>query len=153
MTKSRIHIGIDPGTTGAVAFIWPDGGVSVYDFADRTALMALQAANQKMNNPKAFVEKVASMPGQGVSTTFKFGKSTGQVVGWLEALGIPFEEITPTKWQRLVFDSGSKPKDRKVASLEMARKLFPGAINSLKRKKDHNRADALLIAEACRKAG
>ena len=144
------YIGVDPGTTGAVAMIDKQGGVNVYDFETMEALDALLAV-KSFARATACVEKVASMPKQGVSTTFKFGKNTGRVIGWLEALGIPFVEVTPTKWQKMVYDSGEKMADKKAQSLQVARKLFPAMLPMLKRKKDHNRADALLIAEYCRK--
>ena len=149
-----IYIGVDPGTTGAVAII-DHGVVTVSDFEDMSALVDLMVKFHNMGEDTpssiATVEKVHSMPKQGVSTTFKFGKNTGRVIGWLEALGIPYEEVTPTKWQKVVFDSGTKTGDNKADSLNMARKLFPSMLDRLKRKKDHNRADALLIAEYCRR--
>jgi hypothetical protein len=159
-----IYIGVDPGMTGAIALI-DNSQVIVEDFENKSALIELKirTENLKKNNldygalndaPNclAYVEKVHSFPGQGVSTTFKFGKAAGQVIGWLEALGIPYEEITPTKWQKMVYDSGTKTGDNKADSLTMARKLFPSMLGRLKRKKDHNRAEALLIAEACRRS-
>ena len=155
-----IYIGVDPGMTGAVAAIDEFGSTFVEDFATMEALGLFQELtgyfktlyhDNAGKRAIAWVEKVGSMPGQGVSTTFKFGKAAGRVIGWLEALEFAYEEITPGKWQKLVFDSGQVIEDRKEASLVMARKLFPKNIRDLKRKKDHNRADALLIAEACRR--
>lgn len=152
-----IYIGVDPGTTGAIAIL--DGSkTSVHDFANMDGLGELSiifgGITDIMEFPSciAYVEKVHSMPKQGVSTTFKFGRATGRAIGWLEALGIPYEEITPTKWQKMVFDSGTRTGDNKADSLSMARKLFPNMLDRLNRKKDHNRADALLIAEACRRS-
>lgn len=145
------YIGVDPGMTGAVAIIGPNN-VDVFDFENRAALLALHDLVLKDGDAFAFVEKVGVMPRQGISTSGKFMRATGIAVGWLEALAIPFEEISPTKWQRRVFDSGARTGDNKKDSLNLARKLFPSMMMRLKRKKDHNRADALLIAEACRRA-
>jgi len=144
------YIGVDPGMTGAIAIISGDF-IEVGDFGNMDGLRLLTGAVMGTKGCYALVEKVHSMPKQGVSTTFKFGKATGRAIGWLEALGIPYEEITPTKWRKRVFDSGIKTGDNKADSLTMARKLFPSILGRLKRKKDHNRAEALLIAEACRR--
>ena len=148
---AEAYIGIDPGMTGAIAIISGDY-VDVGDFENMDGLRVLTGAVMGTHTCFAFIEKVHSMPKQGVSTTFKFGKATGRAIGWLEALGIPFEEITPAKWGKLVFDSGTKTGDNKADSLAMGRKLFPSMLPHLKRKKDHNRAEALLIAEACRRS-
>jgi len=146
----KAFIGVDPGMTGAIAIIAGDF-VEVSDFENMDALRLLFGAMMGTHKCVALVEKVHSMPKQGVSTCFKFAKATGRAIGWIEALSIPFEEITPQKWQKIVFDSGTRTGDNKADSLAMARKLFPSMLGRLKRKKDHNRADALLIAEACRR--
>lgn len=147
-----IYIGVDPGLTGAVAAIWDDGFAKIRDFSDMSALVWLRQIDLFREPCFAYVEKVHLMKGQGISSGGKFMKATGRAIGWLEACGIPYEEITPVKWQKLVFDSGTKTGDNKADSLAMARKLFPSMLDRLKRKKDHNRADALLIAEACRRS-
>jgi hypothetical protein len=144
-----IYLGCDPGMTGAVAMIFPNC-VEVWDFENLEALIHLRNVIPRMSY--VFVEKVHLMKGQGISSGGKFMKATGRVIGWIEALGIPYEEITPQKWQKIVFDSGTRTGDNKADSLAMARKLFPSMIDRLKRKRDHNRAEALLIAEACRRS-
>jgi hypothetical protein len=152
--SERVFVGVDPGSTGAVAVITPYE-VVVDDFETREGLRLLQDVSAGMligsDHVTAAVEAVHSMPKQGVATTFKFGVSTGTVHGWLEALGIPFVMVTPTKWQKVVYDSQPKTGDNKADSLTLARKLFPNVMGRLTRKKDHNRADALLIAEWCRR--
>ena len=146
-----IFIGIDTGMTGAIAIIYGASSPEVYDFQDPRVLDALAAAVE-MANIKAAIEKVHAMPKQGVSTTFKFGVAYGQVQGWLDMLKIPYEFVTPTKWWRGVADSAGKGKDKKQAALDLARRLFPSiASKYLRRKKDHNRAEALLIAEYLRR--
>lgn len=140
-----IYIGVNPGTTGAIAIISDMGTASVFDFADRVALIALW-------DVKNMCELHAYIEWQDLSSGGKSVKATGQVIGWLEALKIPYEEITPTKWRKMVFDLGAMDGDNNADSLNMARKLFPSMIDRLKREKDHNRSDALLIAEACRRA-
>lgn len=147
-----IYIGIDPGKSGALAFLGYMNGPLTYDMNDPDVMAWLEASAGYNGDVKALIEKVHSMPQQGVSTTFTFGKEYGRAVGWLEAYQIPFEYITPGQWWKLVKDSEKQPKDKKTASLELARRLFPAiAREHLSRKKDHNRAEALLIAEACRR--
>lgn len=148
----RIYIGIDPGQTGAMAIIDPTAGGyhRVWDFDDLDGLSWLKTAVIGEISFKAVLEKVHSMPKQGVSSSFKFGMNFGIWRGRLEALGIPYDLVTPQKWQKEIFDSMTKT-DRKTMSLDRARRLFPEMSDMLKRKKDHNRAEALLIAEYCRR--
>ncbi|MFP4088016.1 MAG: hypothetical protein ACLFUL_14630, partial [Desulfobacteraceae bacterium] len=91
----------------------------------------------------AALEKVGARPGQGVVSMFTFGQNVGAYMGILAALGIPFTMPTPRQWQKGLIDRKSAP-DPKIRSLITARRLFPDA--DLSRKKDHGRADALLIA-------
>jgi len=144
------YIGVDPGKTGSIAII-SLAETLVYDFEDPKTLTALRVARDHYNC-MALVEKVNSMPKQGVASSFKFGTSYGIIRGWLEALGIRYELITPGKWWKQVSDSAPKGDDKKTAALELARRLFPElAATHLTRKKDHNRAEALLIAECLRR--
>jgi len=154
----RIFIGIDPGQTGAMAMIAPKG-IKVWDYDDGEGISWLKELSVQIKNSlltrdpiysHAVLEKVHSMPKQGVSSSFKFGDNFGQWKGRLDALGIPYDLVTPQKWQKEIFDSMTKT-DRKTMSLDRARRLFPEMSDMLKRKKDHNRAEALLIAEYCRR--
>jgi len=155
MQPEAIHIGIDPGKDGAVAFLFEDGA-EVFDFEDGEALIRLRAHAAARADGlvliQACIEKVSAMPKQGVSTTFKFGTNFGQWIGRLEALGVPFDFVTPQKWKRAVFDSMPKG-DAKAMALDRARRMFPELGDRLKRKRDHGRAEALLIAAYARKAG
>ena len=93
---------------------------------------------------KAYLEKVGAMPRQGVSSTFKFGTSYGFCLGLLTSLLVPFEEVTPAKWQQVMkCRSGGDKKITKAA----AQRLFP------RMKVTHKNADALLIAEYGRRVG
>jgi crossover junction endodeoxyribonuclease RuvC len=145
-----LYIGIDPGADGAMAVIddlldWVD----VHDYANGETLEYLKTLPK---NSFVMLEKVSAMPKQGVVSMFKFGANFGTWIGRLEALAIPFDFVTPRKWQNVIYDSAPrKGMDNKARSLERARRLFPCAAGLLTRKKDHNRADALLIAEYCRR--
>lgn len=143
--KVKAWMGIDPGQSGAVALLsdgelplvndWPQDPMSAADILKWCALnYALQLVA---------LESVHAMPKQGVSSTFKFGVNFGQWQGILAALGLPYFMPRPTEWQKgLVRKSdGADPKTR---SLAVARRLFPKV--DLRRKKDHGRAEALLLA-------
>lgn len=86
------------------------------------------------------VESVHAMPKQGVSSTAKFMRAAGAIEATAELTGYPFVLVTPQKWKKFHGLIGLP----KGASLDLARVWFPTA--SLKRQKDHGRADALLMA-------
>lgn len=163
-----IYIGVDPGKNGAVAF-YDDkkGEYSVFDVLDPDALDTLRAIARKKVKKVAIVEKVHAggfrkdkKTGKpikaGVTSSGTFMRFTGRVEGWLQAFGVPFHEMTKAKWWKVVAGStamGKTTDERKTASLDLARRLFPSMADFLKRKKDHSRAEALLICEAARKQG
>ncbi len=142
MKKERGYIGIDPGQTGAMALI-SNEHIDIMDF-NCAFQIAEQLSEWKADyDIVAYLEKVHSMPKQGVASTFKFGVNFGIWRGILTALNIPFFLVTPQNWQSHFFTRG----DTKKKSLAAARSLYPKiAKTHLKRMKDHNRADALLIA-------
>lgn len=139
-----MYIGIDPGKTGAVAILDDKGNyINVLDFGQEELMSTLidYAPVVKF----AYLEKVHSMPGQGVVSTFSFGENFGWWQGVLGSLGIPYTTIRPQDWMKKYSLQKSSASDK--PGLEVARKLFPEA--PLHLKKHHNRADALLIARAC----
>lgn len=140
MTEARI-IGIDPGKTGSIAFIHGDQ----VDFKEFEDIRALYDQVVEWNPDYAIIEKVHSMPGQGVASTFKFAYYAGLAEGLVLGLGIPYEFVRPQEWQKGLFGI-SDGTDKKQRSVNAAKRIIPQASPWLKRKKDHNRADALLIA-------
>lgn len=147
-----IVLGIDPGASGGIA--WHDRGDSPCATQtmhgekmpaterDVAQFLAECAAEKSF----AYIEKVHSMPSQGVSSTFKFGQNYGFLRGCLVSLQIPFDEVTPQKWQKefgLVFPKklGLSPTEKKNKHKAKAQQLFPHL------KVTHATADALLIAE------
>ena len=90
------------------------------------------------------IESVHSMPGQGVSSSFKFGIAFGMAIAIMERVNCPWMLVTPQKWKKELGLTADKDE-----SLEMARKLWPNA--PLARKMDNGRAEALLMAEWLRK--
>ena len=87
----------------------------------------------------AVIERVASRPGQGVSGVFAFGRAVGVLEGVVQALDIPYSYVAPQVWKR----HHGLLKQKKRASLELARKLYPKA--DLPLVKHEGRAEALLI--------
>ena len=146
-----IVIGIDPGLTGAVAVIEDtklilvtdmpnyDGRVDGYGLWDTLC-------NWDPEPTMVVIEDVHSMPGQGVASSFKFGRSVGAIEGVVMALQHPLVRLTPQKWKQKMGLIG-KDKD---ASRGLARELWPGT-TYFDRKKDDGRAEAALIAEAWRR--
>lgn len=132
-------IGIDPGSSGAICGI-DEHGLLIHKLSG-TEKDAREFLCEFGSDPKdsfAYIERVHSMPKQGVSSVFKFGQSYGFLRGLLIGLGIPFEEVTPQKWQKAM---GCMSKGDKNVTKAKAQQLFPGV------KVTHAIADALLIAE------
>ncbi len=156
-----IYLGIDPGLTGAVARIgyvdivgmrvgradyktWDaptakDGKHTVLLPVEMRRILLEAVSGQEC---VVFLEKVHSMPKQGVSSSFNFGEGYGIWQGLIVGLGLRWEKVTPQRWQKEMLAGMQGGKD---ASIIKAQELFPQA--ELSRKKDHGRADALLIAE------
>lgn len=90
------------------------------------------------------IESVHSMPGQGVSSSFKFGIAFGMAIAIMERINCPWMLVTPQKWKKELGLTSDKD-----LSLNMARELWPEA--PLARKMDNGRAEALLMAEWLRR--
>lgn len=152
-------LGIDPGLTGAIAAITSAGNIELHDcpilnvgkkHTCNPAGMAaiLRGYQDSSEGLLVGIEKVHSMPGQGVASTFCFGEGYGVWLGILAALGIRHELITPQAWKKSLMNGQVKDKD---ASRLVALRLFPEVCEQLKLKRHHGRADALLIAEYLRR--
>ena len=141
MDDAENYLGVDVGTSGAMATIDPHGAVVSIQRLDATQHdIWAWIAGQRVRF--AVIEKVNAMPKQGVSSTFKFGTSFGFCQGMLVAAGIRFDFVTPQKWQKaLDCRSGG---DKNITK-GRAQTLFPGI------KVIHANADALLLAEFARR--
>lgn len=137
------YLGIDPGaSTGAYGWI-SDDFAHVDDLpvvAGNVDAAAFHRALKVIKPTIAIIEKVSVMPGQGIASGFKFGKSVGLVMGVLACHGISIIEVTPAKWKGYFHLGKDKEKSRALAV-----RLFP-QLQGLDHKKDHGRAEALLIA-------
>lgn len=139
-------VGIDPGSvSGAMAFYFPSHPdvITAEDLPTMDGeLDAAELANRirQMNPDFAMVEKVGTMPKQGISSAFNFGFGCGQINGVIAALGIPVHYVTPNKWKKACALDADKEKSRAAAI-----RLWPSS-EHFKRKKDHGRAEAALLA-------
>jgi hypothetical protein len=137
------YMGVDPGQSGAVVVIDGDGRCVGRIKLSETAADISDAVRLWAQDVKlCMLEKVHSMPRQGVASTFKFGTSYGFCMGVLSALRVRHEMVTPHTWQsRMKCKSGGDKKVTKAA----AQRLFPDEEIT------HAFADAYLIAEYARR--
>lgn len=149
----KTHIGIDPGLTGAIVAILPDGAIEFHDMPlleikkkqtlDYAGLAHILRRYADRGEATAAIEIVGAMPGQGVSSMFKFGQVYGAALATLATLQIPYQCVTPPVWKRAFRLVGCDKDESRSRALEM----FPICVEHLRLKKHHGRADALLIAK------
>ena len=148
-------IGIDPGLSGGIAVL---DDLKIYDIFDmpimsegkknKNQLNSAQLVNiikkHVLKNDDTFVivEQVSAMPGQGVTSMFNFGQSFGILKGICSSMQLPMYFVRPAKWKKY-FNLINSQKD---ASRTKAIQIFPYFSSQLSRKKDSNKADAILIA-------
>ena len=136
----ELIIGIDPGEFGGISFL-TDLGAIVYPMPE-TALDIRELFRSTLRSldcePFAYIERVHSSPQMGVKSAFTFGVGFGGVLATLGCLYVPFEQVTPQKWQKVM---GCMSKGDKNVTKRRAQELFPNL------KITHATADALLIGE------
>ena len=152
----RLTLGCDPGQSGCVAALAdgePAGFIDMPTMPRKAggheinaAALAAKIRGVLMQHPGAHVlavvEQVSAMPGQGVSSMFRFGQSDGVLRGVLGALGIAYIEANPVRWKNHYGLRGQE----KDAARTLAIRRFPSVAGELARKKDQGRADAILMA-------
>jgi crossover junction endodeoxyribonuclease RuvC len=150
-------IGIDPGISGSICF-FQDG--KIIDVVEMPTMTEGKKNKKQVNGSQIFneiserikkidkkdikviIEQVSAMPGQGVTSMFNFGQSYGILKGICSAMQLPMYFVRPTKWKKY-FNLINSEKD---ASRTRAIEIFPYFSSQLSRKKDSNKADAILIA-------
>ena len=150
-----IIIGIDPGVSGAISILENKKVIEIHDMPtmidgkkNKRQVNGSQVTNiikENLNHDKetiVVVEQVNAMPGQGVTSMFNFGQSFGVIKGICSALSLPIYFVRPTKWKKY-FNLINSEKD---ASRTRAIEIFPYFSAQLSRKKDSNKADAILIS-------
>lgn len=143
---------IDPGLSGAVVLLSPDGLQIRRDFKSSEDI-ACAIVELAPSATEAVIELVGARPGQGTTSMFNFGHATGVALGALNACNFSiFDkskklliESHPRVWQEYVREVALVSAGDPFNSLEIARKFFPHAGGWLLRMKDHNTADALLM--------
>ena len=150
-------IGIDPGISGSICFLQNGRIIDVIEMPTMTdgkknkkQVNGSQIFNEiserikrlDENDTRVIIEQVSAMPGQGVTSMFNFGQSFGILKGICSAMQIPMYFVRPTKWKKY-FNLINSEKD---ASRTRAIEIFPYFSGQLSKKKDSNKADAILIA-------
>ena len=153
-----IIIGIDPGISGALCFFSNGNIIDVIDMPtmaegkkNKKQVNGRQIFNEILNIKNTFaghkinvvVEQVSAMPGQGVTSMFNFGQSFGVIKGICSAMELPIFYVRPARWKKY-FNLINAEKD---ASRTKVIEMFPKISQKLSRKKDNNKADAILIAK------
>ena len=150
-------IGIDPGLSGSICFM-EDG--KILDVIEMPTMADGKKNKRQVNGSQIFneiskriqkdsnqdirvvIEQVSAMPGQGVTSMFNFGQSFGTLKGICSAMQLPMYFVRPAKWKKYFGLINSE----KGASRTKAIEMFPYFSSNLSKKKDINKADAILIA-------
>ena len=150
-------IGIDPGISGAICF-FEEGQIK--EIIDMPTMADGKKNKRQINGPQTYneiysrikkvsknditvvIEQVSAMPGQGVTSMFNFGQSFGVLKGICSAMQLSMQFVRPAKWKKYF----GLIKAEKDASRTKVIEIFPYISSQLSRKKDSNKADAILIA-------
>ena len=150
-------IGIDPGISGSICFL-QDG--KILDVIEMPTMTEGKKNKRQVNGSQIYneilirmtkyekqeirvvIEQVSAMPGQGVTSMFNFGQSFGILKGLCSAMQLPMYFVRPAKWKKY-FNLINSEKD---ASRTRAIEIYPYFSSQLSKKKDSNKADAILIA-------
>ena len=150
-------IGIDPGISGSICFLENGKIIDVVEMPtmaegkkNKRQVNGSQIYNEisqrinKIQNQdiRIIIEQVSAMPGQGVTSMFNFGQSFGILKGICSAMQLPMYFVRPAKWKKYF----GLLKSEKDASRTKAIEIFPYFSSQLSKKKDSNKADAILIA-------
>ena len=148
-------IGIDPGLSGGIAIL---DDLKIFDIYDMPIMSEGKKNKNQLNSAQLvniikkniipsgdtflIVEQVSAMPGQWVTSMFNFGQTFGSIKGICAALNLPIFFVRPAKWKKH-FDLINSSKD---ASRTKVIEMYPSISSRFSRKKDVNKADAILIA-------
>ena len=150
-------IGIDPGISGAICFFLNGEVIDIIDMPsmaegkkNKKQINSQQVFNEISERIKNFskkeiivvIEQVSAMPGQGVTSMFNFGQSFGVLKGICSAMQLSMYFVRPAKWKKYY----GLIKTEKDASRTKVIEIFPYISSKLSKKKDSNKADAVLIA-------
>ena len=150
-------IGIDPGVSGSICF-FKDG--KILDVIEMPVMNEGKKNKKQVNGAQIYneinsriknipknkiivvIEQVSAMPGQGVTSMFNFGQSFGVLKGICASMQLSVYFVRPAKWKKYF----NLIKTEKEASRTKVIEIFPQISVKLSKKKDVNKADAILIA-------
>ena len=150
-------IGIDPGISGSICFL--DNG-KILDVIEMPVMTDGKKNKKQVNGSQVYneitkrikqfeknqirvvIEHVSAMPGQGVTSMFNFGQSFGILKGICTAMQLPMYFVRPAKWKKYFNLINSEKGAIRTRAIE----IFPYFSSQLSKKKDVNKADAILIA-------
>ena len=150
-------IGIDPGISGSICFFEDGKIIDVIEMPTMTdgkknkrQVNGAQIYNEilkiinkiEKQNVRVVIEQVSAMPGQGVTSMFNFGQSFGILKGICSAMQLPMYFVRPAKWKKYFGLINSEKDSSRTKAIE----IFPYFSSQLSKKKDSNKADAILIA-------
>jgi crossover junction endodeoxyribonuclease RuvC len=163
VSRLTAYLGADPGMGGALALFAPSTHPTV---SGRVELLAVDMPAHVIDGKRrmdlwklanilgswaslydirgATVERVHSMPSQGVASSFAFGFSAGALQQAVASAGIPLTLVSPGTWKAIYGLRGGR--ENKDMSRQKASQIFPGSAHLWARKKDEGRAEAVLLA-------
>ena len=152
-----IIIGIDPGISGAICFFQDGKIIDVIEMPTMTEgkknkrqvngsqiynEISKRVSEEEKKDTRVIIEQVSAMPGQGVTSMFNFGQSFGILKGICAGMQLSMYFVRPAKWKKY-YNLINSEKD---ASRTKVIEVFPYFSSKLSKKKDSNKADAILIA-------
>lgn len=175
INMEKTYIGIDPGVSGFITAIFPNGKFEFYSIDENDDLdlhRVLKSVKERSWQVTAVLEDVHAIFGSSAKSTFAFGEIKGILKGLLIANEIPYTLVQPKTWQSEIWNNqdmivsyktikksdGTEQKrkvvDTKPTSINAARRLFPNIDlrkNERCKKIDDNKTDSLLMAEYARR--
>mgnify|MGYP005851000047 CR=1 FL=1 len=142
------YLGIDPGKTGGATLLDDNGEiVAKFGFTKKTDhdISEWIEAQTKGRKVIAYIERVGSMPKQGIASAFNFGRNYGMLIGLLTGLKVSFDFVSPGVWQRRL---GCLTHGNKNVTKAKAQRMYPNET-----KITHATADSILIARFCYQFG
>jgi len=147
-----LFVGVDPGKTGAVAVVnergepqWVDDMPRLGGELDAKALVEMLRESRNLIACAA-IERTQAMPQTPRSVCHSLGMSEGMALAGLLMLEIRIVRPRPADWKRAMRAPADKAKAK-----EMAEMMFPSMKHRIRRTSDHNRAEALLLADYARR--
>jgi crossover junction endodeoxyribonuclease RuvC len=157
---NKVFIGIDPGLDGAIVKLYHDGSWGYYTIPtirvgggkEIDLIKLCIYIHSSCQRIAVVVEKVHSMPKQGVASSFKFGKGYGSILGILTAYNYPFTEVAPQTWKKAMMPDMQKNKEAAIYRAKQLITIGSGILDGIKNKKHRIAvAEAYLMARYAQK--